>query len=251
MSERSIITNESPKSPTSEAYRTLRTNIQFSNIDEDIKSIVFTSSGPAEGKSTTAVNLAVTMAQVGKRVLILDADLRKPTVHKFFNKFNSSGLTTIVVEGNDYKELVQDTDIENLEILTTGPIPPNPSELLGSKKMKSLLSTLKDDYDMVIIDSPPVGLVTDASVLSTIADSVILVCAVGQAQINAAKNSKALLEKVNANILGVVMNKIPLNEGGYYKYHYSSYYNYAAYYGEDKNYDKKSRRRKKRAKSHA
>lgn len=233
---RVIITYENPKSPVSEAYRTLRTNIQFSNIDKNIKSIVMTSTGPGEGKSTTSANLAVTMAQNNKKVLLIDCDFRKPRVHKYFGISNSKGVTSILSEDLDYKEVLHSTDIgSSLDVLTSGPIPPNPSELLGSKKMKSFLEMVEEDYDMVLIDSPPVGMVTDAAVLSTIADGVILVCAVGQAIIEAVQNAKALLQKVNANILGVVLNKVPVGEGRYYKYHYYSYYHHYDEYVEEGN----------------
>ncbi len=229
--ERIIITEKSPKSPVAEAFRTLRTNIQFSNIDKNIKTITITSSGPAEGKSTVITNLAVTMAKGNKKVLLIDADFRKPRLNAFFGLSRHIGVTNVLAEDIEYKEVVQQTDIENLDFLASGPIPPNPSELLGSNKMKEFVQKVKEDYDIVLIDAPPVGLVTDAAVLSTIVDGTILVCAVGQANIQAARNAKLLLEKVNANILGVVMNKVPVKGGGYYKYHYYQYHN--AYY-EDK-----------------
>ena len=242
MDERKLITKENPKSPTAEAYRTLRTNIQFSNIDKEIKTIVVTSSGPGEGKSTVTANYAVTLAQNEKKVLLIDADLRKPRAHTVFNVPNVNGLTNAVAESVDYKKIVQATGIEGLDILTSGPIPPNPSELLGSKKMKAFLESIKEDYDMIILDSPPVGLVTDAAVLSNAVDGTIIVCAVGQAIKEAASNAKELLDKVNANILGVVLNKIPLNDGGYYKYHYYQHYN--SYYGVEEENGKGKRRRK-------
>lgn len=224
MNNKELVVYKNPKSPISEAFRTLRTNIQFSNIDNDIKSIVITSSGPGEGKSTVISNLAITMAQADKKVLLIDADLRKPRINKVFNIANLSGLTNVLSENLDYKTIVVSTEVSNLEILTSGPIPPNPAELLGSNRMKSFLEKVGEDYDMVLIDAPPIGIVTDAAVLSTKCDGVILVCAVGQAMTNAAKNAKELLQKVNANILGVVLNKIPLSKGGYYKYHYYNYY---------------------------
>lgn len=236
MSKQYIITKENPKSPVAEAYRTLRTNIQFSSIDSIIKSIVITSSGPSEGKSTISVNTAVTMAQAEKKVLLIDCDLRKPKVHTFFKIRNGQGLTNILVEDLDYKKAINKIDnIENLHVLTSGPIPPNPSELLGSKKMEGFVEKAKDAYDMVILDAPPVGMVTDAAILSTIVDGTIFVCAVGQANIEASKAAKNLLEKVNAHILGVVLNKVPVKGGGYYKYHYYNYYNYEYYTGDDEN----------------
>lgn len=230
MAKRQIITHDNPKSPISEAYRTLRTNIQFSSIDKDIKTIVLTSPGPGEGKSTISVNTAVTMAQADKKVVIIDCDLRKPKLHTFFRMRNGQGLTNVLVEDVDYKEVVNSVEeIEGLDLLTAGPIPPNPAELLGSQKMKTFIDEIKEDYDMVILDTPPAGMLTDAVILSSIADGTILVCAVGQANIEAAKSAKALLEKANANILGVVLNKVPIKGGGYYKYHYYNYYDYSYY----------------------
>ncbi|WZL71504.1 CpsD/CapB family tyrosine-protein kinase [Clostridiaceae bacterium 35-E11] len=220
MEKRINISNLNPKSPISEAYRILRTNIQYTNIDKNIKSIVVTSPGPGEGKSTIAANFSVTMSQNQRKILLIDSDLRKPTVNVFFGLSNQMGLTNVLVENVEYTKIVQSTKIGKLDVLSSGPIPPNPSELLGTNKMKSLLQRLKEDYDMVILDSPPIGIVTDAAVLSAIADGVILVCAAEQTIIEEAKKSKALLQQVNANILGVVMNKIPLNTCGYYTCNY-------------------------------
>lgn len=227
MRNQRIITHENPKSPIAEAFRTLRTNIQFSSIDKALSSIVITSSGPGEGKSTVSVNTAMTIAQSGKKVLLVDCDLRKPKIHTFFRIHNGQGLTNVLAEGIELREVVYEPEIEdNLHVLTAGPIPPNPSELLGSKRMKEFLKKAETNYHTIILDSPPVGVVTDAAILSTIADGTILVCAVGQAEIEASKMAKSLLEKVNANILGVVLNKVPVTQGGYYKYHYYNYYSY-------------------------
>lgn len=225
-----IFTKRNPKSPISEAFRTLRTNIQFSSIDKPIRSIVITSSGPGEGKSTVSINIAAAIAQAEKKVLLIDCDLRKPTLHKTFNMSSLKGLTNILVENIDYKDVVfTDQEIEGLDIIASGPVPPNPAELLGSNRMKSFIEMMKDIYDMVILDTPPVGLVTDSALLSTIVDGTILVCSVGEADINGTKRAKDLLDKVKANILGVVLNKIPVNDGGYYKYHYNQYYDYSYY----------------------
>ena len=228
-----IIINENPKSPISEAYRTLRTNIQFSSIDKEIKTIMVNSAGPSEGKSTTITNLAATTANNDKKVLIIDCDLRKPKVHTFFEISNASGLTTILADNIDYREAIQKSDMKNLDILTSGPIPPNPSEVLGSKRMKALLDEVKEDYDMILIDAPPVGMVTDGAVIGNIVDGVILVCAVGQANIDATKHAKASLEQANANILGVVMNKVPTDRNGYYKYNYYYYSQMQSYYATE------------------
>lgn len=232
--QRMIIVHENPKSPISEAYRTLRTNIQFSSIDETIKSMAVTSTGPGEGKSTVSANIAVTMAQAGKKVLLVDCDLRKPKVQTFFRISNRRGLTNILVENVDYQDVIYSpSDIEGLDVITSGPIPPNPSELLGSKKMKNFIKKLEEEYDTVVLDTPPIALVTDGVVLSTITDGTIIVCAVGQADIEAAKAAKGLLEKVDANILGVVMNKVPIKSGGYYRYHYYQQYSYSYYEEHD------------------
>lgn len=243
---RELIVHNNPKSPVSEAFRTLRTNIQFSNIDKNVKSIILTSSGPGEGKSTVISNLAITMAQMDKRVLLIDADLRKPRVNKIFGIANTDGLTTVLSEDINYEDVIAYTEIDGVHILTSGPIPPNPAEILGSNKMTDFLEKVKEDYDMVLIDAPPIGVVTDAAVLSTKCDGVLLVCAVGQAMVNAVVNAKELLLKVNANILGVIMNKIPLSDGGYYKYHYYNYY--SAYYEDEDNVSKKRKRKKTRRK---
>lgn len=224
MKNRELIVHNNPKSPTSEAYRTLRTNIQFSNVDKNIKSIVLTSPGTSEGKSTVISNLAITMAQVDKKILLVDADLRKPRIHKIFDLLNFSGLTTVLSENLDYKEVRMSTEIDGLDILASGPIPPNPAELLGSLKMKDFLEKVREDYDMVLLDTPPVGVVTDAAVLAAKCDGVILVCSVNQTTIKAIVNAKELLQKVDANILGVVLNKIPLKKGGYYNYYYNNYF---------------------------
>lgn len=243
MKDRRLQVYNNPKSPTSEAYRTLRTNIQFSNVDKNIKTIVVTSSGPGEGKSTVVSNLAIAMTQVDKKVLLVDADIRIPRIYEIFGIFHSDGLTTVLSEKLDYREVIISTGIGNLDILTSGPIPPNPSELLGSNRMGEFLERVKEDYDMVLLDSPPVGVVTDAAVLSAKCDGVILVCAVGQSIINAAINAKKLLNNVNANILGVVMNKVPLKEAGYYKHHYYDYYR--SYYADEDNYRRKRRKKVK------
>lgn len=218
MKEDLFTIHKNPKSIYGEAYRTLRTNIQFSGIDRNLKSIVITSSIAEEGKTTVAINLAFSISQIDKRVILIDSDLRKPKIHKELNLLNLSGLTTILAENLDYKLFVQSINGENLDVLTSGPIPPNPSELLGSKRMLLLLESIKEDYDMIIFDSPPAGIVADAAVLSTIVDGIILVCAAGKTEIGAIKATKASLDKVNANIIGVVMNKVPIKKSEHYYY---------------------------------
>jgi len=223
---KSLIVHNNPKSPIAESYRVLRTNIQFASVDKPIKAIAVTSSGPEEGKTTTIANLAITFAQSGSKVLLIDADLRKPRVHKAFGLSNITGMTTVLAQHADYKTCIASGKVDNLYILPAGPIPPNPSELLSSNAMKAFVERLREDFDIILLDSPPVGVVTDAAILSTIVDGTILVVSSGQVEIEAAQRAKELLQKVNANILGVVLNKIAKNSKDTY------YFNYY-YYAED------------------
>lgn len=219
--KRPIITDINPKSPISEAYRTLRTNIEFSSFDEQIKVIMLTSAGPGEGKSTTAANLAVAFAQADKKVLIMDADLRKPTLHHTFSKTNRWGLTNIIAGQAITKDVISQTEINNLDLLASGPIPPNPSELLASKRMSALLEELKLIYDIIIVDTPPALAVADAQIMSTKCDGVILVIDSGKVKREVALKVKTNLEHVNARILGAVLNNIDRkNAESYYYYYY-------------------------------
>ncbi|WP_195218195.1 CpsD/CapB family tyrosine-protein kinase [Turicibacter sanguinis] len=218
-----LITLTNPKSPVAEAYRTLRTNIQFSNIDGNLQTICVTSSGLGEGKSTTISNLAETFAQAGNRVVIIDCDLRKPRLHKVFKLTNTMGMTNLLSGQVSIEDVTHITG-SDLTVITSGPIPPNPSELLGSNTMKKLLDDFEKRYDIILIDAPPVGVVTDAAILSTIVDGTILVVASGKTEIEGAKRAKQLLENVGARILGVTMTMIPVSKKGYYGYQYYSYY---------------------------
>ena len=220
---RELVVEKEPKSPVSEQFRTLRTNIMYSSIDTEMKTVLFTSASPSAGKSTIAANVAVAYAQSGKRTILVDADLRRPTTHYTFEVTNQRGLSTAIVNDIPPVELVTETDIENLEIMTSGPIPPNPSELLSSKKMSYLLKTLSMDYDMVIIDTPPLLAVTDAQVLSKEVDGVVLVTDVESNNRERLQDAKTLLEKTDANILGVVMNNKGMGrEKDDYYYYYGS-----------------------------
>ena len=219
MAERKLIVHEQPKSPTAEAYRTLRTNLQFAKVDGELKTIMFTSAGPGEGKSTTIANTAVALAQSGKKVILLDGDLRKPVLHKIFGKQNH-GLTNILVENLNITDQIQETGIENLRLLTSGPIPPNPSELMGSRKMSELLEVLKKEADIVLIDSPPVVAVTDASVLASQVDGVVAVLDSGTVRPEMAQRAKELITNANGTILGVILNRAEIDDDHAYYYYY-------------------------------
>lgn len=231
-----LITKNDSKSPVSEAFRTIRTNIQFSSINNPLKTIVFTSSIPDEGKSTVIANLAIVMAQAGNKVVLLDCDFRNPTQHKLF-KLHNKGLSNCVAMRKDVFEIVQNSGVDGLDILTSGPVAPNPSELLGSDRMKEVLAELKDKYDYVLIDAPPILPVTDAAVLASRVDGVILLIASGQAAPSLVRESKNRLEQAGANILGVILNKVEVSTSGYgYGYGYYYYYGTEDQAGEDKNH---------------
>lgn len=217
-----MISIKNPKSHAAEAFRTLRTNIQFSSLDEERKLLVITSTQPGEGKSTVISNLGITMAQSGKKVLLVDCDLRKPTIHKKMEISNRLGITTLLSNEQKLEEVVKATNIPNFFVLTSGPIPPNPAELLGSKKMKNFISELKDYFDMILLDAPPVLAVTDAQILSTFSDGVIFVAGYGQAEKQAVAKAKELIDKVGGKIIGVVINKVPNNANNYYYYNYEN-----------------------------
>jgi len=203
---RNLISLTNPKSSIAEQFRTVRTSIEFSSVDTDLRSVVVTSSCPTEGKSTITANLAIVFAQQGKRVLLIDSDLRKPTVHYTFHIENNIGLTNILAKQATLEKAVKTTVQENLWILTSGPIPPNPSELLGSNNMNALLEKAKSEYDLIIFDSPPVLTVTDAQVLANLTDGVVLVISSGNTKIDSARKAQELLEIAKAKILGVVLN---------------------------------------------
>ena len=217
--KRNLITNQNPKSPISEQYRTIRTNIQFSSVDEEIKTILVTSSGPGEGKSTTVANLAVVFAQQGKRVLLIDSDLRKPTVHYTFNFTNTFGLTNVLTRQSQLHDVVKETMEKNLYILTSGPIPPNPAELLSSRAMEQLMKDVEEEFDVVLFDSPPLLAVTDGQILASKCDGTILVVSSGKTETEQAVKAKELLNAANSHILGVVLNSKKMENSNYYYYY--------------------------------
>lgn len=213
-----FIVDKLPKSITAENYRSLRTNIQYSSIDKHVKTLVVTSSNAGEGKSTVAGNLAYTFFQGGKRVLIIDCDLRKPSLHKKFNVSNEVGLTDVLVGTSELNKVMQKID-DNLYLLTTGTLPPNPAEIIGSNTMENFLGECKINFDYIILDTPPILPVTDSKLLAIKADATVLVV---RSEISKSKHvSQAIkeLEKVNANVIGTILNDVEMrSEKLYYDY---------------------------------
>ena len=242
-----LVALHSPKSTASESYRGIRTNILFSIAESVPQVILISSSGPREGKTITAANVAITMAQAGSKIIILDCDMRRPEIHKLFGATRDRGMSNILVGIDNIGEIIQSTKIPNLDLITSGPIPPNPSEMVGSKRMESLLVALRKRYDHILIDSPPVTAVTDALVLSKSADGVIMVIRTGDTARQIVKNGMDQLNNVGAHIIGAVLNGIDLSSSKY-SYYYYQYYRY--YYGEDGEKKKPTgKKRKKRSKT--
>ena len=216
----SLITLVDPSSPVSEQYRTIRTNIQFaSSVDHRLQTLVVTSSGPSEGKSTTSANLAVVFAKSGQRVLLVDADMRKPTVFKTFQLTNEVGLSTVLSTGTRIDNAAQKTSIENLSVLTSGPKPPNPSELLGSMRMDQVITEARNLYDIIIFDMPPIVAVTDAQIMASKVDGTLLVVRENVTKKESVTKARELLHLVNARVLGVVYNGAEQSKDqGYYYY---------------------------------
>ncbi|MCL5934898.1 MAG: CpsD/CapB family tyrosine-protein kinase [Firmicutes bacterium] len=207
------------RSPVAEAFRTLRTNIGFASVDSLVRVILVTSPVPEDGKSTVVANLALVMAQAGNRVLLLDADLRKPTQQNIFQAINNKGLVNVLVQGEKLSEVIQPVAIGGVDLVTSGPIPPNPSELLTSDKFSEFLSDAREKYDIILIDSPPVILVTDPVLLASLVDGVILVINAGSTKIDLINSALDQLKKSSGRILGVVLNDVKSN-AGYYNYNY-------------------------------
>ena len=227
-----LVTQNDPKNPGAEAYRVIRTGIQFAQAGKELKTIAITSCTPNEGKSMTIANLAIVLTQAGKSVLIMDCDMRNPTVHKNFNLSNKVGLSSCISMGTAVADAVQETGIEGLDTLTAGVIPPNPSELLGSERMQNILQRAKEEYDYVLIDTPPVLPVTDSLVLGRMVDGLILVIDSGEIKVEMAREVKNQLVNAGANILGVVLNKVRSEHHGYgYGYYY--YYGHESARGGD------------------
>lgn len=217
----SLISYISPQSINAEQFRAIRTNIEFAQVDRQLKSLLVSSSIPAEGKSTVSANVAIVMAQTEKRVLIVDADMRKPTLHKTFHLDNSLGLSNLIANVDmKFNQVVQHNEEMDLYLLPCGPIPPNPSELLGSARMALIMQELAQYFDLIIYDTPPITAVADPQILATRVDGVLLVSRYGYVRKEEVRQAKEILDNVDANIMGYVMNEVPRDENsGYYSYY--------------------------------
>lgn len=216
---RHLITKDNPRSPISEQYRTLRTNIQFSGVDKKINSLLVTSSEQAAGKSMTAANLAIVYAQQGINTLLIDGDMRKPTVHYTFRLDNLKGLSNALVDDFSFASIAAGSDVDNLSVIPSGPVPPNPSELLASQRFKKLLAEASETYELIIIDTPPLLAVTDAQILATLVDGVVVVARSHQTEVSHLQESIELIRKVNGNLLGMVLNDVEKTTSDNYYYY--------------------------------
>jgi len=240
-----LIMTADPLSPVSEAFRVLRTNIRYSSVDRPLQVLLVTSSGPAEGKSVVAANLATALAQAGLRTVLLDADMRRSRIHHIFGLHPREGLAGALLAGSTDGRL-QPTEVEGLSILPVGEKPPNPVELLGSQRMRELREELLKSFDAIVVDSPPVLIGADAAVLGQMVDGVLLVVNAGETRRDMARQAVESLRQVGANVIGVVLNRVPTRRGGYY-YYYPYYHYYQGYYGEEEKAKGKRHRKRRRA----
>ncbi len=239
-----LVTLSKPRSNISECFRVLRTNLQFSSFDRPLRTVLVSSPQPTEGKSTTAANLAVVFAQAGKRVILVDTDLRRPILHRIFEAPNDWGLTSLLIaDDRDVASGVCPTKVERLFFVPSGPLPPNPSEMLGSQRMQGLIEQFQQVADVIIFDSPPLLTVTDSTVLATRVDGVVLVTDSGATRREAVRKAVESLHQVGARLLGTILNRVNTRSEGYYYYYY-----YSHYYGEDG--QRKKRRRRKLGHQH-
>ena len=227
-----IILEKDPISATAEAYRSLRTNIQFAGLDQAYRKLLFTSATPGEGKTTTVANLGVAMAESGRRICMIDADLRHPTLHHYFGVSNTNGLTVALTEAKSMKQGVVPTMIPNLHLVPSGPPPPNPSQLLGSKRMRHFVELLGGEFDTLLFDSPPVISMSDTLTLATLSDGVILILKTGTVPRDLARRATEQIEAVNAKVIGVLLNQVDPRRDGYYYRYFDQYYN--PYNGREK-----------------
>lgn len=213
-----FVVEKNPKSIAAEAYRSLKTNIQYSSFDKEYKTIVVTSSNPGEGKSTTSGNLALTLAEGESRVLLVDCDMRKPSMHKNFRVTNTYGIADILLQRKKVMDVAHMYN-KNLSIITAGKVPPNPAEMLGSKAMSAFLEEMKEHFDYIILDTPPVQAVADAQILSTKVDGTIIVVRAGVTKKDDVYDTVNTLKKVNANIIGTVLHAVDNSKNKYYYYY--------------------------------
>jgi capsular exopolysaccharide synthesis family protein len=211
-----LIIEDSSNKPASEAYKVLKTNIEFSNINEHIQIIMVASTLKGEGKSVTSANLAVTYAQSSKKVLLIDANLRDPSQHQIFNISNSQGLSSLLSNGSELKDSTIVTDIKNLSLIPSGPLLTNPPEALGSKRMLAILDELKMLYDVIVIDTPPILSVADAQIVASQCDGVLLVVKTGKVNKEALTKAKAVLDLVGVRVIGAVLNNVNSKKTNYY-----------------------------------
>ncbi|MFP4456641.1 MAG: CpsD/CapB family tyrosine-protein kinase [Clostridia bacterium] len=219
-----LISLREPKSPAAEAYRMIRTNLEYTGVDEEKKVLLFTSPRMKDGKTTTISNLAVILANAGERILLIDCDLRKPRIHKVFEIANEIGLTNIIARQQGIENAKKKfSELGNLDLITSGVLPPMPTEILSSAKMGEVLTKLREEYDYILLDTPPILSVADAAALSRYVDGVIIVSALDKTTNDEIKASKRALDRVDANILGVILTFAENNKRGYY---YNYYYDY-------------------------
>jgi capsular exopolysaccharide synthesis family protein len=228
-----VVTQPDAKAPAREAFRTLMTNIQFAKVDRPCRSIVVTSAIPGEGKTTSVANFGAAAAETGARVLVVDSDLRRPTLHKVFGLDNARGLTTALVESLPFADLAQPTAVPNLALLPSGPHAPNPTTLVGSARMRELLEGAQAAFDLILCDSPPVLSVADSLALAARCEGVILVVAAGRITHEVLRRAIDQIEGVNGRILGAVLNRVNLRKNGYYRY-YKYYHAAQNYYSDGK-----------------
>lgn len=221
-----LIVHVDPKSTISEGVRTIRTNLQFSNVDGNLKKIMVTSSMPGEGKSFTSANIATAFAQDGNKVLMIDCDMRKGRLHKIFKLSNAKGLSNLLIDNvtRNYKKYIKETKVENLSVITAGVVPPNPSELLNSEANKKLIEKLEKDYDYIIFDCVPTNGLPDSLIVSSLVDKTIIVCAANVTPTELLQKTKNSLENVDADIAGIVVNKTKASYNKYYGHYYGKYY---------------------------
>jgi capsular exopolysaccharide synthesis family protein len=224
LSDSTLIAEADVKSPASEAYRTLRTNLNFADLDGPCRSLVVTSTVQEEGKTTTAANIAVVSAQAGTRVCLVDADLRRPALHRVFGLTNAEGLTTALLDGLSFAKVAQPTRIPNLVVVTSGRIPPNPAEVVGSRRMAQLVETAISEFDLVIFDTPPVISVADAVALAARCEGVLLVIRAGRVPPAVILRAIHQIQAVKGRIIGAILNNVNLQRDGYDYGYYQGYY---------------------------